>query len=185
MLALKLSDDAELRALEPWQAGEFAAHVAAAREHLAPWIPWATTVVDDDTAATFLQRYADEQARGNGRILGIWLDGTLMGGTLFRVWDSRSGNCEIGVWLDPAAVGRGLITAAATAMIDWAFRIRGMSRVEWLTFATNTRSIAVARRLGMTREGLLRQAFPHNGDRHDVEIWAVLATEWPRVTGLG
>jgi RimJ/RimL family protein N-acetyltransferase len=64
-------------------------------------------------------------------------------------------------------------------MIDWAFRVRGMHRVEWRCATGNTRSSAVARRLGMTREGVLREASPLRGVRHDVELWAVLATEWP------
>jgi len=63
-------------------------------------------------------------------------------------------------------------------MIDWAFRARGMHRAEWRCAAGNERSIAVARRLGMTKEGTFREAFAHNGTRHDVEVWAVLATEW-------
>jgi ribosomal-protein-serine acetyltransferase len=37
---------------------------------------------------------------------------------------------------------------------------------------------AVARRLGMTKEGVLRDYYPHRGQRHDVEIWSVLAPEW-------
>jgi RimJ/RimL family protein N-acetyltransferase len=64
-------------------------------------------------------------------------------------------------------------------MIDWALRVRGMHRVEWRCAPGNTRSSAVARRLGMTREGVLRQAFPLRGERHDVEVWSLLATEWP------
>ena len=40
---------------------------------------------------------------------------------------------------------------------------------------------AVARRLGMTREGVLREAAPLHGVRHDIELWAVLASEWAQV----
>lgn len=179
MLSQSLTDHAELRALEPWQAAEFAQHVAVAREHLMEWLPWAESASATEGAARLLQRYADAQARGEGRILGIWVDDKLMGGALFRVWEERMGVCELGVWLAPEAVGRGLITRASTVMIDWAFRARHMNRVEWRCATANTRSSAVARRLGMTREGVLREAFAHNGVRHDTEIWAVLASEWP------
>ena len=177
MLAFPLAGNAELRALEPWQATEFAAHVERARAHLAPWLPWASTVVDEDTARAFLQRYADEQARDGGRIYGIWLDGTLVGGTLFRVFEPRFGTCEIGVWLAPEAQGRGLVTRAVRRMIEWAFEVRGMARVEWRTVPENARSIAAAKRLGMSLDGVLRQAYPVNGVRHDVEIWSLLAGE--------
>ncbi|MBX6358413.1 MAG: GNAT family N-acetyltransferase [Micromonosporaceae bacterium] len=178
MFAHPLAEGAELRPLEPWQAAEFAAHVERSRAHLAPWLPWATTVADEQSARAFLQQYAEEQARDGGRIYGIWVDGVLSGGTLFRVFDTRLGVCEVGVWLAPEVEGRGLVTRAVRHMIDWAIGVRGMARVEWRTVPENARSIACATRLGMTREAVLRQAFPVNGVRHDVEVWSVLADEW-------
>jgi RimJ/RimL family protein N-acetyltransferase len=87
--------------------------------------------------------------------------------------------CEVGVWLSPEVTGRGLVTTAVTAMIDWAFQVRGMHRVEWRCAAGNEPSRKVAQRLGMTLDGTLRQSFPHNGKRHDAEVWSVLAPEWP------
>lgn len=179
MLSLRLTDDAELRALEPWNADEFAAHVAAAEEHLARWLPWGHSAALPIGAAVMLQRYAEQQAHGEGRIYGIWVDGKLSGGTLFRTWEKANGMCELGVWLAPEVTGRGLITRAATVMIDWAFHVRGMHRVEWRCVPANEPSRAVARRLGMTLDGTLRQTFLHRGHRHDVEVWSVLATEWP------
>jgi ribosomal-protein-serine acetyltransferase len=185
MLSRSLTDDAELRALEPWQAEEFAAHVAAATDHLAEWLPWGATAAEVGFAEKLLQRYADAQARGEGRILGIWVEGKLAGGVLFRVWEQAMGMCELGVWLAPEVVGRGLITRASTVMIDWAIRVRGMHRVEWRCAAANTRSSAVAKRLGMTKEGVLREAAPLNGVRHDIELWAVLASEWTQRSSRG
>jgi RimJ/RimL family protein N-acetyltransferase len=177
MLTLSLGDDAELRALEPWQAAEFAAYVDETRPHLAPWLPWANSITGEAGARAFLQRYADRQAADAGRIYGIWLGTRLVGGALFRVFDAESGVCEIGVWLSPDVQGRGLVTRAAGHLIQWAFDVRGRTRVEWHCVPHNTRSIAVARRLGMSRDGVLRSAFAFNGERHDVEVWSLLAAE--------
>ena len=177
MLTLALGDDAELRALEPWQAAEFAAYVDEARPHLAPWLPWANSITDEAGARAFLQRYADRQAADAGRIYGIWLADRLVGGALFRVFDAESGVCEVGVWLAPDVQGRGLVTRAAGHLIQWAFDVRAMTRVEWHCVPHNTRSIAVARRLGMTRDAVLRSAFPFNGERYDMEVWSLLADE--------
>src|SRR6266536_2687750 len=141
MLTLPLADGAELRALEPWHAEEFAAHVQQVRDHLRPWIPFASR--DVDTARELLQDFADRQARDAGRMFGIWVDGRLSGGTLFPKFDARSGICEIGVWLAPGVEGRGLITAAVRHMIDWAFRVRGLTRIEWNNSPDNERSRAV------------------------------------------
>jgi RimJ/RimL family protein N-acetyltransferase len=178
MFSLRLDERAELRPLEPWQAGEFAAAVDRAREHLRPWIPFASRVVDFDSARELLQRFADKQAADTGAMYGIWVDGALRGGTLFRTFDTATSVCEIGVWLDPSVQGRGLVQRAVTHMIDHAVRVRGMKRVEWLCAPANQRSKAVAVRLGMTHEGTLRSSFVIEGRRVDSEVWSVLADEW-------
>jgi ribosomal-protein-serine acetyltransferase len=178
MFSVDLTESAQLRPLEPWQAEEFLAHMDRARATVDPWIPWASVSTDLAGATATLQRYADNAAKDRQRLFGIWLDGVLVGGTMFVAFDAKIGNCELGVWLEPAATGRGLVTRAARVLIDWAFRTRGLHRAEWHCNPGNTDSSAVARRLGMTREGLLREAYPWNGVRNDTEIWAVLASEW-------
>jgi ribosomal-protein-serine acetyltransferase len=173
-----LGDGAGLGPLEPWHAEEFADSVARTREHLAPWIPFAHTVTDVESARAFLQRFADAHAADTRHLFGIWRDGRLVGGVMFPTFEARTGNCEIGVWLSPEAQGRGLITRAVRQLIDWAFRTRAMSRVEWNTDPRNARSRAVAQRLGMTFEGVRRSRHPVAGVRQDSETWSVLADEW-------
>ena len=178
MFAIVLDDKAELRPLEPWQADEFLAHLDRARAAVDPWIPWASRSTDLDSARATLQRYADLAARDGGRLYGIWIDGTLVGGTMFVAFDAAAGTCEIGCWLEPAGQGRGLITRAAEHLVDWAVRVRGIHRVEWHTRPDNTASSNVARRLGMRLDGVLREQFSYRGVRHDTEVWSLLAPEW-------
>ncbi len=178
MFALPLTAAAELRPLEPWRSAEFLAHLDRAREHIAPWVSPAFVATDAASARAVLQRYADKQAQDAGGIWGIWLDRTLVGGVLFVSFDAALGVCEAGCWLEPSAEGRGLITRAVERILDWAVRERGIQRVEWRTNADNTRSINVAKRLGMSRDGTLRQMYPGEAGRIDIEIWSVLASEW-------
>jgi RimJ/RimL family protein N-acetyltransferase len=168
-----------LRPLESWQAEEFLAHLDRAREHILPWVSPAFVARDLAEARAVLQRYADKRAQDGGGIWGIWLDGSLVGGVMFVSFDTALGVCEAGCWLEPGAQGRGLITRAAERIIDWAVEERGIARVEWRTKSRNERSIAVAQRLGMSRDGTLRQVYPDGGGgRIDLEIWSVLADEW-------
>ncbi|WP_238011786.1 GNAT family protein [Dactylosporangium sp. AC04546] len=180
MFSVPLADGAaELRPLEPWQAEEFLAHMDRAREVVDPWIPWAGRSTDLVTTRQTLQRYADLQARDAGRIFGIWLDGKLVGGTMFVSFDAEGGVAEVGVWLEPAGQGRGLVTAAVRVLIDWAFRVRGLHRVEWHCRTDNTASSNVARRLGMRLDGVMRESYLYKGVRHDTQIWSILATDRP------
>ncbi|MFG2002578.1 GNAT family N-acetyltransferase [Spirillospora sp. NPDC048911] len=174
MLGHVLAENAVLRALEPWQAEEFAAHVDVVRDDLLPWIPFARMVVDVDSARSFLQGYADRQAADGGRIYGIWVDGVLAGGVLFRVFNAEIGVCEVGVWLGAGARGRGLVTMAVRHMVDWAMNVRGMARVEWRCDPENANSRAAAKRLGFTHEATLRSTWIIEGERHDEEIWALV-----------
>lgn len=178
VFALPLTDDAELRPLDPWRAEEFLTHLDRAREHIAPWVSPSFVATDLASARAVLQRYADRWAQDSGGIWGIWLDGTLVGGVMFVSFDATTGVGEAGCWLEPAAEGRGLVTRAARRIIDWAIRDRGLHRVEWRTNADNARSIAVARRLGMCHDGTLRQVYPSPTGRIDLEVWSVLAPEW-------
>ncbi|MGW0550998.1 GNAT family N-acetyltransferase [Streptomyces altiplanensis] len=178
MFATSLGDGAELRPLEPWQAEEFLAHMDRGREYIGRHVGLPGITADLESARNWLQVYADKTAADTGRLYGIRLDGLLVGGVLFRTFDAGTGNCEAGCWLEPAAAGRGLATRAVRVVIDWAVRERGMHRVEWLVSSENTPSINVARRLGMSRDGVQRQDDPYRGVRQDTEVWSVLAPEW-------
>ncbi|WP_326615908.1 GNAT family N-acetyltransferase [Streptomyces decoyicus] len=179
MYAISLGDDgAELRPLESWQAEEFLAHVDRGREFIGQHNALPDVVTDLASSRAFLQAYAEKAAADAGRLHGIWTDGELVGAVLFRRMDVEQGIAEAGCWLEPSAVGKGLVTRAVRVIIDWAVEERGVHRVEWVVSAANGPSIAVARRLGMTKDGVLRESYPYRGKRHDEEIWSVLAPEW-------
>ncbi|QFR95879.1 GNAT family N-acetyltransferase [Streptomyces tsukubensis] len=184
MFSISLGDDGALLCpLEPRHADELLAHIDRGRDHIGRYTPLPDVVVDAPSARAYLQAYADKRAADGGEIFGIRSGGVLVGGVMFRLFDAATGNCEIGCWLEPGAAGRGLVTRAVRLLIDWAFAERGMHRVEWIAASGNEASVATARRLGMTRDGVLRQSGLHRGVRHDMEIWSVLAHEWDGASG--
>ncbi|HWO59214.1 MAG TPA: GNAT family protein [Umezawaea sp.] len=176
---MSLGDDgAELRPLTPWHAEEFLSHIDRGREFVGRYVSLPDVVTDLASSRAYLRSYAEKAASDTGRIDGIWVDGGLVGGVLFRTMDLALGFAEVGCWLERSAAGRGLVTRAARVIIDWVVHERGVHRVEWLAAVENTASTAVARRLGFTKEGVLRESYPHRGKRYDVEVWSVLAPEW-------
>ncbi|MFG2761020.1 GNAT family N-acetyltransferase [Streptomyces wuyuanensis] len=178
MFSLSLGEGARLGPLEIWHAEEFAGHLDRARDHIRPWVGPSFVTDDVDGARATLKRYAERQAEDGSRLYGIRRDGVLVGGVMFTDFRAAAGSCEIGCWLEPSAEGLGLVTRACSALLDWAFTARGLHRAEWHCRADNDRSSAVARRLGMTLEGVRREAWPYEGVRHDKQLWAVLASEW-------
>ena len=177
MLFRTLSPQAELRALEPWNAAEFAAHMDRARDHIRPWVGPAFVTDGVDDAAATLSRYAERTANDGARIFGIWADGRLVGGVMFTEFRAAAGTCEIGCWLESSAEGQGLVTDACKILLHWAFIDRGIHRAEWRCRADNLRSAAVAQRLGMTLEGVLRDAWRVGHSFYDAQIWAIVNSE--------
>jgi RimJ/RimL family protein N-acetyltransferase len=97
---------------------------------------------------------------------------------LARVSAER-GQAEVGYWVAPWARGRGVATAAARALSDWAFA-RGFVRLELLTSWENTISQRVALAVGFQREGVRRNALGRrDGSRYDAVAYSRLAEDPP------
>ncbi len=102
--------------------------------------------------------------RFDGRVIGLL--------TLVR---RRHALGEIGWALDGDYWGHGYATEAASGLIDYAFSVLNLHRVQATTNLTNDRSIRVMERLQMRREGQLREAERHDGSWVDVVIYGLLA----------
>ena len=177
MFSHRLTATAELRPLEVWNADDFAAHLDRAREHIRPWVSQAFVTEGVEDARKTLARFAERAANDGGRLFGIWSEDVLVGGVMFTNYDAANGSCELGCWLEPSAEGHGLITAACGVLVDEAFRVRGLHRIEWHCRGDNERSAAVARRLGMRLEGVHRESWKYDGVYYDNQVWAVLSTD--------
>lgn len=92
--------------------------------------------------------------------------------------DHRSSTdvAQFGYWLAAGARGRGLATRAVLLMTDWLFAL-GAARVFLTIESENAASAAVAHRAGFTREGTLRAYGVWQGERKDVDVFAVLPGE--------
>ncbi len=91
------------------------------------------------------------------------------------------GALEIGYWLRKDATGQGVATEMASAMVKTAFEFDKVKRLDLMCKPENERSAAVARRLGFTFEGRLRdrQLAPHH-TRGDLLSFTLLDSEYPR-----
>jgi ribosomal-protein-serine acetyltransferase len=176
MLAFDLGDGAEVREWEQADAPAIFAEVDQNRERLRAWLPWVDETRSADDIRAFLDRWA---ATGGKQIpFGIYVDGVLAGNIGLMLGDPGEG--EIGYWITEPFEGRGLITRACRAVLGYAFEELGMRRMQLCAADANTRSRAVAERLGMTQEGVLRQAERIRDDRiFDQVVYSLLAHEWP------
>jgi len=173
-----LTEDTELRLMELHYLEEFNRLVEANREHLGRWFQWASQTLEERQA--YLKLCLKRFAEGNGFLAGIWHRGELVGTIDMLRIDRRVRNTELGYWLGEPYQGKGLMTLACRALIDHAFGTLDLNRVEIGALAMNTRSRAVAERLGFTLEGTFRQVRRHHDRFVDGVLYSLLKEEWER-----
>jgi RimJ/RimL family protein N-acetyltransferase len=85
---------------------------------------------------------------------------------------------EIGFTVRPGFQGQGYATEAARLMLAYLFGARGKHRVRADCDARNAASAAVLERIGMRREGWLRESSWFKGEWTDDLLYAMLDHEW-------
>ena len=86
-------------------------------------------------------------------------------------------SAELGYWIGVPYWGRGYATEAARAIVDFGFKDIGLSRIHAHFLADNVASGRVMEKLGMRHEGVLRQHIVKWGERHDVVLYGILASD--------
>jgi ribosomal-protein-serine acetyltransferase len=174
---LWIAEGAELRLWEAGDAAELTAVIAADRDYLATWLPWAETHGFQDSVE-FLDLKRLQVEANDGFEVAIVLDGRIAGGIGFHRVDWVNRSTSIGYWLAADAQGRGLMTAAVATLLDHAFFEWELHRVIIEVIVGNERSQAIPERLGFRQEAILREAKLVRGRHQDARLFALLAPEW-------
>jgi ribosomal-protein-alanine N-acetyltransferase len=153
------------------------------REHLSPWEP--TREPAYYTAAHWMLHVGHLLAECQaGRQLDLFLFehsaptrviGKLTFSAIIR---GAFHACYLGYALDGQSQGRGYMTEALTAAIDYMFTELGLHRIMANYQVTNERSAAVLKRLGFEVEGTARSYLRINGAWEDHVLTARINNKW-------
>ena len=108
----------------------------------------------------------------------VTLAGTAIGGINLR-FRLEHGLAELGYSIAKAHWNRGFCSEAARAVVDAAFSSRdGLNRIHARADAGNAASQRVMEKVGMVKEGVLRQSRIERGEVLDEAWYAILRREW-------
>ncbi|RKP46109.1 GNAT family N-acetyltransferase [Trinickia fusca] len=99
----------------------------------------------------------------------------LVGTIGFHTISDVNRRAELAYDLCPEAWGKGLATAAALAVVDWAQREYGFIRIQATTLTSNVRSARVLQKCGFQFEGLLRAYRMVRGTPGDFNMYSRIA----------
>jgi [ribosomal protein S5]-alanine N-acetyltransferase len=160
---LRAEDEIELLALN-----------RASRELHGDWVSPPTSA---EQFAAQLERSQRDDVRA--LLVCAQAGGAIVGSvTLSQIFYGPFQNAYMGYYGGQAAAGRGMMTEGVGLALDYAFGALALHRVEANIQPGNTRSIALVRRLGFTREGYSPRYLFIAGAWRDHERWAMLAEDW-------
>jgi len=167
--------------LRDFQPGDFDdVHAYGSDPEVARYMEWGPNAEGDTRA--FLERAFASQATWPRFDFGLVIEhaqgGKVIGSIDLRLRDAANRTVEIGYCLNRKCWRQGIVFEASHALIDTAFRTLGLHRVIATCDVRNAASFGVMEKLGMRREGVLRQDRQIKDAWRDTYLYAVLAEEW-------
>ncbi|HMB69062.1 MAG TPA: GNAT family N-acetyltransferase [bacterium] len=106
-------------------------------------------------------------------------------GSIGLVLQPRHRRAELGYWIGVPYWGRGYCTEAARAVVRWGFRELDLHRVTAPHFGSNPASGRVLEKIGMRKEGRLREHYLRDGRFEDSVVWGILRSDPEAGEGTG
>jgi ribosomal-protein-serine acetyltransferase len=178
MFTLKVDDEIELQLFELQHASELYWLVDSNRLYLREWLPWVDNMVSPASYHAIIPLWLKQFAENNGFNAGIRYNGQLVGSIGLHQIDWNHSQTSIGYYLAHSAQGKGIMTRAVKALLNYTFFSLGLNRVEIRCGVSNYKSRAIPERLGFTHEGIIRDGENLYGQFHDLAIYGMLSRDW-------
>lgn len=177
-LEISVRPDLKLRPLSLSDAEELFAVVDSNREHLREWLAFLDVTTSAERIQPFLNNCVQGYANGTSYRFALVLDGAIGGAVGLEDIAMQNKSAKIGYWQSKTLQGRGCVTAAVRAVLEYGFETRGLNLIEIRAATGNTKSRAVAERVGMKLDGVLRQRAWLYDHYEDLASYSLLAEEW-------
>ena len=157
--------------------------VQASLPELEEWLPWAIGY-DRSVAHRFIRDSASawNDARAFDFAIRLHEEPDFHVGNI-SVWPTSPANRvgEIGYWIRSDLTGEGIGTEVTARAIQVGFEELNHHKIVLRIAVGNERSDRIAKRLGFTFEGTLRDEVKVGTTWIDHTIWSLLENEWPSV----
>jgi len=151
--------------------------VDANRAHLRPWLPFVDRMQSPEFAHSFVKGTLQRNANGTEYACVIFVGHTMVGRIGIYKLDAQNKTGEIGYWLIEPYQGKGIMTQACRALMDFSFADLQLNRLEIKCGTQNHKSKGIPERLNFTHEGVLRQAEWLYDKFIDLDLYAFLKTD--------
>jgi ribosomal-protein-serine acetyltransferase len=177
------TDRLTLAPVDPADSEEVWLAVNGSRPLLQKWLPWVPYYTEPASSQRFTEACVADWDHGRALRFAIReRAGRMFVGVVgLESCVHIHRQCDLGYWLRKEGMRRGIMTEAARAAVEFAFRYMGAHRIRVAAATDNHASQRVISRLGFRFEGIARQAEWCDDRWLDHGVFALLATD-PRPT---
>jgi ribosomal-protein-alanine N-acetyltransferase len=159
--------------LRPFRASDVAAvHAYASDPAVVRFMDWGPNTMAETRA--YVDRILAPPAGQHPFAVVRTADGMLLGGAELQMASIEHRRADMGYVLSPGAWGNGYATEAAAALLHFGFDRLGLHKLSATCDPENAGSARVLEKIGMHREGMLRDHLLIRGEWRDRLLWAAL-----------
>lgn len=180
MFTFQVDEDVSLKMFTVDDTEEFYQLTSSSKNHLKKWLSWVDQINSVKDTREYIKDRLSRFAENGGypeSVLIIY-KGKIAGTVGFNYVDRMSRVGEIGYWLGESYEGKGIMTRALKAFINYGFSTLNLNRIEMTVAVENERSRRLPERLGFTKEGRLRKVQWLYDHFVDHIMYSLLAEEW-------
>jgi len=145
------------------------------RDYLEEWLPFIDKTHEISYTRRFVENYLSSDK--SDATFTIYYKSRFVGIIGFKDIDTENKKTEIGYWLSESFQHRGIITLSCKALINHAFDVLHLNRIQLKTATGNLKSQQVAHRLGFSKEGIERDGELHDRGFVDLVVFSLLKTD--------
>jgi RimJ/RimL family protein N-acetyltransferase len=134
---------------------------------------------EEGMAEAWISTHADAFEKETGVTFAVVLqsEGLLIGAIGLVISKSHQ-LAELGYWIGKPYWKRGFCTEAAREVLRYGFEDLNLNRIQARHMTKNPASRRVMEKIGMTREGVLRQSLHRFGSFEDTALYSILREEY-------
>lgn len=148
------------------------------REFLSETIDWIdNTHSEEELITSYLVPGLERYIKSNGFQAAVYYGQELVGTIGLSHIDWTTKTTSLGFFLSAEHQGKGIITRCAKEIINYCFDYLFIERIEMQCDVDNSKSAAIANRLGFVREGIIRSSLVSKGKRKDMYMYGLIKSD--------
>lgn len=177
-LEIPVNDDILLREITLSDAPALFRLIDTNRAYLRQWLPF----IDYSRQLSDTEAFIRSVTAANNttdRVFVLLHQEQQIGVIGFKGIDATNLKLEIGYWMAEDYQHKGIMLRSCKALVNYAFKLMRMNRIQIKVALGNSRSSNIPKRLGFTLEGIQREGeLQSNGQFYDLEVYSLLKKEW-------